>query len=57
MAPQTTHFGELTQASRIRRVGNVCVDRDEERAMQVLLEVLNPEPFGQLNLVRTVARH
>lgn len=57
MKPQTATFGELTQTTRIRRVGDVCVDRDEERAMQMLMDVLNPEPFGQLSLVRPVPRH
>jgi hypothetical protein len=57
MTPQPTHFGELTQAKRIRRVGNVCIDRDEERAMLALMAALDTEPFGQLSLVRPVARH
>ncbi len=57
MTPQTTTFGELTHVTGIRRVGDVCVDRDEHRAMLALLAALEPEPFGQLSLVRSVVRH
>lgn len=57
MTPQTNTFGELTDVTRIRRVGNVCIDRDEERAMMAFMAVMEAEPFGQLSLVRPVARH
>jgi hypothetical protein len=47
-------FGKFSRVTPVRRVGNVCIDRNEERAMRALIDALTPDIFGKLNLVHPV---
>lgn len=56
MVAKSDAFGDLGKVTPVRRVGNVCVDRDEERALRALVAALDPKVFGNLNLLQPV-RH